>query len=79
MRELSRTLKPDGTLALIAEIYRGSTSKIAQLAEKHLPKTGMKLMSVEEHRQLLEQAGLSNVQVFTEPDKGWICVTGKKL
>jgi ubiquinone/menaquinone biosynthesis C-methylase UbiE len=79
VREITRTLKPGGTLILIAEIYRGSTSKIAELAEKHLPKTGMKLMTVDQHRQLLEQAGLSDVQVFTEPDKGWICATGRKL
>jgi len=79
VRKLTRALKPDGTLILIAEIYRGSTSKIAELAEKHLPKTGMKLMTAEQHRQLLEQAGLSDVQVFTEPDKGWICATGRKL
>ena len=79
VREITRTLKPGGTLILIAEIYRGSTSKIAELAEKHLPKTGMKLMTADQHRQLLEQAGLSDVQVFTEPDKGWICATGRKL
>src|SRR5215469_2376044 len=78
VRELTRTLKPDGTLILIAEIYQGSTSKIAEVAEKRLPKIGMKLMTTDQHRQLLEQAGLSDVQVFTQPDKGWICVTGKK-
>jgi ubiquinone/menaquinone biosynthesis C-methylase UbiE len=78
LRELTRTLKAGGTLVLIAEIYRGSTSKIAQLAEKHLPKTGMKLMTVDQHRELLENAGLRDVQVSTQPDKGWICVRGKK-
>ena len=79
VRELTRTLKPGGTLILIAEIYRGSTSKIAELAEKRLPKIGMKLMTADQHRELLEQAGLSGVQVFTQPEKGWICVTGRKL
>lgn len=78
VRELSRTLKPGGTLILIAEIYLGATSKMAALAEKHLPKTGMRLMTSDQHRQLLEQAGFFEVQVFTLPDKGWICVTGKK-
>jgi ubiquinone/menaquinone biosynthesis C-methylase UbiE len=78
VRELTRTLKPGGTLILIAEIYRGSTSKIAEMAEKHLPKTGMKLMTTDQHRQLLEQACLSDVQVFTDSGKGWICVTGRK-
>lgn len=78
VRELTRTLKPGGTVTLIAEIYRGATSKMAALAEKHLPKAGMKLMTADQHRELLEQAGLSDVQVFTQPDKGWICVIGKK-
>lgn len=76
--ELRRVLKPSGTIILIAEIYRGATSRMAQLAEKHLPKTGMKVMTVDEHRELLEHAGFSVVQAFTQPDKGWICVTGKK-
>jgi len=78
VRELARTLKSGGTLILIAEIYRGSTSKIAELAEKRMPKIGMKLMTVDQHRELLEQAGLLDIQVFTQPDKGWICVTGRK-
>lgn len=76
--ELCRVLKPGGTIVLVAEIYRGATSRMAQLAEKHLPKTGMKMMTVGEHRELLEQGGLADVQVFTQPDKGWISVTGKK-
>lgn len=78
VRELCRTLKSGGTFLIIGEIYLGATSKMAQLAEKHLPKTGMKLMTVDQHRELLEQACLSDVQIFTLPEKGWICVTGKK-
>jgi SAM-dependent methyltransferase len=77
-RELSRVLKPGGTLVLIAEVYCGATTTAARLAEKHLPKAGAKLLTADQHRELLEQAGLSDVQVFTQPDKGWICVTGKK-
>jgi hypothetical protein len=38
----------------------------------------MKLMTAEQHRQFLEQAGLSDVQVFTKPDEGWIRATGRK-
>ena len=75
--ELRRVLKSGGTLVIIAEIYRGATSRIAQIAEKRLPRAGMKMMTVDEHRELLERAGLSDVQVFTQPDKGWICVTGR--
>jgi len=76
--ELRRVLKPGGSLLIIAEIYRGSASPMAQIAARQLPKAGMKMMTVDEHRQLLEQAGLVDVQDFTQPEKGWICVTGKK-
>jgi ubiquinone/menaquinone biosynthesis C-methylase UbiE len=78
VRELTRTLKPGGTLVLIAELYLGAPTKIAQLAEKHFEKTGMKLMTAPQNQELLEQAGLTEVQVVTLPEKAWICVTGKK-
>lgn len=78
MREVFRVLKPGGTLILIAEIYRGAQSKTAAVAEKYLPFSGMKFLSVEEHRELFAQAGYSEIQVIPEPRKGWICATGRK-
>ncbi len=78
LREVLRTLKPGGTLVLIAEIYRGAKTKTAQLAEKYLPMSGMKLLSEDEHRELLANSGCSDVQVFVEPAKGWICATARK-
>ncbi len=78
MREVLRVLKPGGTLIVIAEIYKGAKTKTAQLAEKYLPNSGMKFLSEDEHRELLANAGCSDVQVFVEPAKGWICATAKK-
>lgn len=78
MREVLRVLKPGGTLIVIAEIYRGGKSKTAQLAEKYLPKSGLKLLGVDEHRELFANAGFSDVQVEVAPRKGWICGIGKK-
>jgi hypothetical protein len=39
----------------------------------------MKLLSVDEHRELLEGAGYSDVRVVEERRKGWICAVGRKV
>lgn len=78
MREVLRVLKLGGTLIIIAEIYKGAKTKTAKLAEKYLPLSGMKLLSVNEHRELFANAGYSDVQVIEESGKGWICGIGEK-
>ena len=78
MREVLRVLKPGGALIIIAEIYKGAKTKTAKLAEKYLPLSGMKLLSVDEHRELFANAGYSDVQIIEEPSKGWICGIGRK-
>ena len=44
-RESLRVLKPEGTFAIVAEVYRGAETNTARLVEKYLPMTGMKLLS----------------------------------
>lgn len=78
MREVRRVLKPGGMLIIIAEIYKGAETRIAELAEKYLPISGMKLLSPDEHRELFANAGFSDVQIITESRKGWICGKGLK-
>lgn len=79
VREILRVLKPGGRLVVIAEIYKGANTTTAMLAEKYLPLSGMKLLSVDEHRELLANAGYSDIRVVTECRKGWICAMGSKL
>ena len=78
MREVFRVTKPGGTLILIAEVYKGANTTVSKLAEKYASRTGMTLLSVDGHRELLTNAGYSNVQVIEERAKGWICGIGKK-
>lgn len=78
MREVFRVTKPGGALVLIAEIYKGANTMAAKLAEKFASRTGMTLLSVNEHRELCTNAGYSDVQVVEERDKGWICGAGRK-
>lgn len=78
MREVFRVLKTGGKLIVIAEVYKGANTTVAKLAEKYASQAGMKMLDVDEHRELFAQAGYSDVQVVTEPRKGWICGLGRK-
>jgi ubiquinone/menaquinone biosynthesis C-methylase UbiE len=77
-REVFRVTKPGGHLIVIAEVYKGAITRVSRLAEKYASRTGMVLLSVEEHGQLLTGAGFSGVQVIEERAKGWICAFGGK-
>ncbi len=78
MRELQRVLKPGGRLILIAEIYKGAETRVAKMAERVLPLSGMKLLSVEEHRELFTSTGYEEVGITVERGKGWISAVGRK-
>lgn len=79
-REIFRVVKPGGELLIVVEIYRGGKHLEGvrkKIFDKHLA-ANMNLLSPDEHRALLTNAGFSDVQIFEELDKGWICATGRK-
>lgn len=78
LREVLRVLKPGGRLAVIAEVYKGAESLASKAVERYSQKTGMALLSVEEHRELFQNAGYADLQIATEPGKGWICCIGSR-
>lgn len=78
MREVFRVTKPGGQLILIAEVYKGANSAVSRLAEKYASRTGLQLLTIDEHRQLLTGAGYCDVQIDATPNKCWICVIGRK-
>lgn len=78
VREVLRVLRPGGTFLVIAEIYKGAKTAVAQIAEKRGALSWMNLLTPEEHRELLAAAGYADVQVSLEESKGWICCTGRK-
>jgi len=78
IREIFRVLKPGGQFIIIAEVYKGANTTASRLAEKYVSRTGMTLLSLDEHRELFANAGFSDVQVIEERDKGWLCAVGKK-
>jgi ubiquinone/menaquinone biosynthesis C-methylase UbiE len=78
IREVQRVLKPGGWLVIAAEIYKGAGTTLSRLAEEHAGRTGMMLLSADEHRQLLINGGYSDVQVIEQREKTWICAMGRK-
>ncbi|HEY2393209.1 MAG TPA: methyltransferase domain-containing protein [Candidatus Angelobacter sp.] len=78
MREILRVLKPGGVLLIIGEVYKGAETKTAALTEKYLPLSGMKLLTIDEHRVLYENAGYTEIKITVEPRKGWITGIGRK-
>jgi Methylase involved in ubiquinone/menaquinone biosynthesis len=73
MREVLRVIKPEGKLLIIAETYKGQSADIAYRPVMKL--IGAKYMTLDEHRNLLSAAGFSNVQIFNNSGRGWMCVS----
>ncbi|HEV2400452.1 MAG TPA: class I SAM-dependent methyltransferase [Candidatus Sulfotelmatobacter sp.] len=79
MCEVFRVLRLGGKLIVIAEIYKGANTAVAKMADKYpSSRWGMKLLDVDEHRKLFAQAGFKDIEVVTEPGRGWICGVGTK-
>lgn len=78
LREIRRVLKPCGSLLLIAEVYKGADALVSRLCEKQAPISGMKMLTPNEHRDLLASAGFTDVQIDALPAKGWITAQGRK-
>lgn len=76
VREILRVLKPGGTFALIAETYRGGPFRL--LYGIIMPLIGAAFLSDAEHRDLLIQAGFTEVATRHVSGKNWICATGRR-
>ena len=76
MQEILRVLKPGGKLIIIGSVYAGGKSdqrnqKYAELIEIAFP-------SINELHDLFLRAGYSEIQMFEEYNRSWMCGIGRK-
>jgi ubiquinone/menaquinone biosynthesis C-methylase UbiE len=76
VREIVRVLKPGGTFVLIAETYRGGPFRLVYGIV--MPLLRAAFLSDREHRDLLTQAGLTEVTTKHVTGKNWICAMGRR-
>jgi ubiquinone/menaquinone biosynthesis C-methylase UbiE len=76
VREVLRVLKPGGMFALIAETYRGGPFRLVYGIV--MPLLRAVFLSDAEHRDLLTQAGFTQVATKHVSGKNWICATGRR-
>ena len=76
LQEIRRVLKPGATLMIAAESYKGGKfSQVQQLVMKPLRAA---FLSPDDYRGLFSAAGFSDVEIFLEHKRGWLCTVGKK-
>jgi SAM-dependent methyltransferase len=76
LQEILRVLKAGGKLMVIGEAYKDG--KYDDRNRKWVEWGHMAYHSVDELGELLSVAGYSDVQMFEEYERGWLCGIGKK-
>lgn len=77
LREVVRTLTPGGRVLVVAEVY--AHGPLAGVNRAVMAMLGGRAWTEEQHRHWFASAGLADVEVRTEPRRGWIAVTGRRL
>ena len=76
MHEILRVLKPGGRLMVVAESYKGARNDA--VLGPVMKMLGSSRLSVEDHHALFLAAGFTEVAIFEERSRGWLCAIGRK-
>ncbi len=78
LKGVYKVLKPGGILALINEGYISENEKYRKRNEKWAKIGNFEIHTPEQFKEFLTKAVFSEIEIFTEKNKGWIIVKGKK-
>jgi hypothetical protein len=59
-------------------VYKGADAFVSRVCERQAPITGMKMLTPDEHRDLLASAGFADLRIDALAAKGWITAQGRK-
>ncbi len=77
VREVKRVLRPGGTFLIVAETYKGRKNDwIYHPVMRVIFRAAY--LTPAQHRELLQNAGFTDVQEFVDAEHGWVCVRGRK-
>jgi ubiquinone/menaquinone biosynthesis C-methylase UbiE len=76
LREVRRVLKPGGVLLISNEAY--ADARFEERNAKWSRLANFQLQTPEETRQCLVEAGYTQVEIATVPDRNWIAATAQK-
>ena len=65
VREVFRVVKPGGSFVVIAEVYKGANTEMTKKCEEQAPQTGMKILDIDGHREMLAKYGDKDIHDVT--------------
>ncbi len=74
--EILRVLKPGATLLVVAETYRNQRFGVLLLLPMLMLRA--RYLTLDQHRELLRDAGFTDIVIDHEPRKGWICAVARR-
>jgi ubiquinone/menaquinone biosynthesis C-methylase UbiE len=76
LKEVHRVTKQDGQLLIVGAVYKNA--KFDHRNRRFVDAIGMKYLSIEEFREVLEGVGFSEVDALEEKKKGWFAIKCRK-